>query len=87
MPFSDGFNCTLKLSCYSLKVYKGSVTVLYTMERTKMDDDNNIFFSQKTKIDCSLHITEGRLKNTDDVIFFLSFFCGGRVAVSEPHLP
>ena len=35
MPFSDGFYCTLKLSCYSLKVYKGSVTVLYTMERTK----------------------------------------------------
>lgn len=35
MPFSDGFYCTLKLSCYSLKVYKGSLTVLYTMERTQ----------------------------------------------------
>lgn len=47
MPFSDGFYCTLKLSCYSLKVYKGSVTVLYTMERTKMDDDNNFFSARK----------------------------------------
>ena len=35
MPFSDGFYCTLKLSCYSLKVHKSSVPVLYTMERTK----------------------------------------------------
>lgn len=35
MPFSDGFYCTLKLSHYSLKVYKGSMTVLYTTERIK----------------------------------------------------
>lgn len=35
MPFSDGFYCTLKLSCYGLKLYEGSMTVLYTTERTK----------------------------------------------------
>ena len=41
-----------------------------------MDDDNSFFQPENCTIDCSLHITEGRLKNTDCVIFF-SFFFGG----------
>ena len=42
-----------------------------------MDDDNSFFQPENCTIDCSsLHITEGRLKITDCVIFF-SFFFGG----------
>lgn len=70
MTFSDGFCCTRKLSCYGLKVYKGSMTVLYTIEKTKW---TMIIasFSQETTIDrSSLHITKGRLKNIAYAIFF-----------------
>lgn len=53
-----------------------------------MDDDNSFFQPENCTIDCSLHITEGRLKNTDCVIFFfLSFLGGCGEGVSEPHLP
>lgn len=42
-----------------------------------MDDDNSFFQPENCTIDCSLHITEGRLKNTDCVIFFFFLFWGG----------
>lgn len=52
-----------------------------------MDDDNSFFQPENRTIDCSsLHITEGRLRNTDCVIFFLSFFWGvAGDGVSVPH--
>lgn len=42
-----------------------------------MDDDNSFFQPENCTIDCSsLHITEGRLKNTDCVILFFFLFWG-----------
>lgn len=43
-----------------------------------MDDDNSFFQPENRTIDCSsLHITEGRLRNRDCVIFFFLFLGSG----------
>lgn len=47
MAFLDGSYCSLKQSCYSLRVYRPQYDSPIKCEKTQMDNDNSFFQSEK----------------------------------------